>query len=389
VPGPQERLTDAEIERIYQDEIRPLHLGGVDRSAAPTVIFVGGAPGSGKTVAVPPVAAELEKRAGTPAIVSVDELREHHPGWRQAARTDAHAAERFDLDASKWVDRLYRDAIADKKNVVFETRFKDAQLLSDTVTEFRAAGYRVEAVILAVDEQRTRRSVIARYLHAQEAGQLPRLVTAARHHEGYAGLRKTVQKAEATRLVDHIRVVRRDGRELFSNRLIDGQWQNERGAVAALDAERDRPLTPTEKADNAIAWHELTVRAHRNEATPDDVIHQAVKWRKDASQRALADPEAARQYGWRLAAESFKTMPREQFVQEFPAYTGAVERMDKAIDHAKAHYAIEQNQEQFIAAVHARIAKQIEEGRQFGRVRQSDQDLHASVAKTIDEGPTR
>jgi cytidylate kinase len=385
----RDRLTAAERERIYQEEIRPLHLAVVERSTAPTVIFVGGAPGSGKTGAVPPVAAELEKRSGIPVIVSVDDLREHHPGWRRDARTDAHAAERFDVDASEWFNRLYRDAIAERANVVLVTRFKDAQLLTDTVAEFRAAGYRAEAVILAVDEQRTRRGVIGRYLHAQETGQLPRLVTATSHHEGYAGLRRTVQKAESARLVDQIRVVRRDGTEIYRNHLVDGQWQKERGAVDAVDAERDRPLTPAEKVDNAIAWHQLTVRAQRNEATPEDVIHQSLVWRKDASQRALADPEAAKQYGWKLAGEAFTTMPREQFLQEFPAYAGAVERMDKAVEHAKTHYAIEQNQIQFIAAVRARIAQQIEEGRQFGRIKKSDRDLHASVAKTIDEGRSR
>ena len=72
--GSGDLLTDAESDRIYQEEIRPLHLGGVDRSAAPTVILVGGAPGSGKTVIVPTVAAELASRSGTPVVLSVDEL---------------------------------------------------------------------------------------------------------------------------------------------------------------------------------------------------------------------------------------------------------------------------------------------------------------------------
>ena len=149
----RDRLTGAERERIYREEILSLHLGGVSPSTAPTVIFVGGAPGSGKTGAVPQMAAELERRSGAPVVVSVDDLREHHPFWRRDARTDAHAAERYDVDASEWFNRLYRDAIAQRLNVVLVTRFKDAALLTETVAEFRAAGFRAEAVILAVDEQ--------------------------------------------------------------------------------------------------------------------------------------------------------------------------------------------------------------------------------------------
>ena len=387
--GSGDRLTEAESDRIYQEEIRPLHLGGVDRSAAPTVVLVGGAPGSGKTVIVPTVAAELASRSGTPVVLSVDELREHHPGWQREARTDIHAAERFNPDASTWVRRLYRDAIAEHKNIVLETGFKNPQLLSDTAAEFRAAGYRIEAVILAVDEQRTRRSVIGRYLDAQDKGLLPRLVTAIRHQEGYEGLRTTVQKAEANRLVDHIKIVRRDGSALYNNQLIDGKWQKERGAVAALDAEREKPLTPTEKVNNAIAWHELTVRAQRNPKTPENVMEQTVTWRKEASERALADRDAAKQYAWRLAGESFRTMPREQFLREFPTYAGAVERLDKATEHANAHYSIEQNRQAFVATARDRLAKQIEEGRQFGRVKQSDKEPQLSTAKTTDEGRTR
>jgi hypothetical protein len=387
--GPFKHLTDAESERIYREEIRPLHLGGVDRSSAPTVVLVGGAPGSGKTVTVPAVAAELAARSGTPVVLSVDELREHHPGWQREAQTDVRAAERFNPDASTWVNRLYRDAMVENKNIVLETGFKNPQLLSDTVAEFRAAGYRIEAVILAVDEQRTRRSVIGRFLDAQEKGQLPRLVTAARHQEGYEGLRSTVRKAEDSRLVDHIKIVRRDGSVLYGNQMIDGKWKKERGAVAALDAEREKPLTPTEKVNNAIAWHELTVRAQRNPKTPDSVIEQTVMWRKEASERALADRDAAKQYAWRLAGESFRTMPRDQFLREFPTYAGAVERMDKAEEHARAHYSIEQNREAFVTTARDRLAKQIEEGRQFGRVKQSDKEPQVSTTKTPDEGRTR
>ena len=107
-----DRLPTSESDRIYQQEIRPLHLGGVERSSSPTVVFVGGAPGSGKAALVPTVAARLATRSGAAVVVSVDALREHHPGWTREARRDGQAAERFNHDASRWVDRLYADAIA-------------------------------------------------------------------------------------------------------------------------------------------------------------------------------------------------------------------------------------------------------------------------------------
>ena len=97
---PRDRLSNAESNRIYEQEIKPLHLGGIDRSSAPTVVFVGGSPGSGKTVLVPHVAARLASTSGAAVVLSVDELREHHPAWPTEARRDAQAAERFNPDAS-------------------------------------------------------------------------------------------------------------------------------------------------------------------------------------------------------------------------------------------------------------------------------------------------
>ena len=383
-----DRLPTSESDRIYHEEIRPLHLGGVDRSNSPTVVFVGGAPGSGKTALVPTVAARLAASSGAAVVVSVDELREHHPGWTREARRDGQAAERFSHDASRWVDKLYADAIAERKNVVFETGFKAPQLLSDTVAKFREAGYRAEAVILAVDADRTKRAVMGGFLDAQEKGQLPRLVTSARHDEGYSGLRTTLQSTEDHKLLDQVQIVTRDGRERFRNTLRNDRWEREPGAVNALDKERDRVLTPAELANNAIAWHQLSTRAQLNRDTPTNVIEQALTWRKEASARALADPEAAKQYNWNLAGESFRTMGRDQFLREFPAYAGAVERLDRATRHASQHYTNRQDRDLFIKQTQERLSAQIEAGRQFGRIKVSDETRQASPVKDI-YSPTR
>ena len=383
-----DRLPTSESDRIYQQEIRPLHLGGVERSSSPTVVFVGGAPGSGTAALVPTVAARLATRSGAAVVVSVDALHEHHPGWTREARRDGQAAERFNHDASRWVDRLYADAIAERKNVVFETGFKAPQLLSDTVAKFRDAGYRAEAVILAVDADRTKRAVMGRFLDAQEKGQLPRLVTSARHDEGYSGLRTTLQSTEVHKLLDQVQIVTRDGRERFRNTLRNDRWEREPGAVDALDKERDRVLTPAELANNAIAWHQLSTRAQLNRDTPTNVIEQALAWRKEASARALADPEAAKQYNWNLAGESFRTMGRDQFLREFPAYAGAVERLDRATRHASQHYTHPQDRDLFIKQTQERLSAQIEAGRQFGRIKVSDETRQASPVKDI-YSPTR
>lgn len=363
-----DRLSEAEIDRIYTSQIRDAFLGGVERSSTPTVVFVGGTPGSGKTNAMRDVNARLASPEGPGAgvIVSGDDMREFHPGWKREAARDARASLRFNEDASRWVQRLYRDAIAQRKNVVFETSFRDLELLQSTVAQFRGAGYQVEATIVAASADRTRRALVARFLEMQARAEPPRFVIAPVHDDAYRGVRRTLQAVERIGLVDRLRVVSREGEELYANTREAGKWQEPTGAVKALDGERERHF---ELAENAIAWHVLETRARLNSNTPREVLEQAVAWRQEASERALAHREAAKQYQRALAAESFRTMPRERFLREFPAYAGAVERLDQAARYAAKHIAEAQDQQAFVAEARKRLASYIEEGREFGRVR--------------------
>lgn len=383
-------LSVAGSDRIYNDEIKDLHLGGVKPSTLPTVVFVGGAEGAGKTAHAPNIAAHLAAVSGTPVVVSVDDMREYHPEWQREARRDGQAAERFNEDASRWVNKLYTDAIAERKNVVLETGFKHPELLAETIVKFREAGYRVEAEIVVVSADKSKRAVAGRILDAQEKGFAPRLVTAPRFEEGYVGLRATLQHAEDKVLVDQIRLVRRGGEEIYSNTSTNGKWNHEPAAVAALDRERDRPMTPTELANNAIAWHQLSTRAQLQPDTPVNVLTQIAAWRKESSTLALADPDAQKQYEQKIAGESFRTMPRVRFLREFPHYAGAVERMDAAEKHASAHYATPQDRALFTAQTRAHLAAQIDDGRQFDRIKVSEALPRTSVERTrADDAPTR
>ena len=387
--SPRERLTEAESNRIYQEEIRPIQLGGLTASTTPTLVLVGGPPGSGHTVLAPRLGAELASRSGTPLVFAVDDLREHHPAWLGSGQPTIQTTARVDADAARWAERLLADAIAARKSVVLATDFASVQALRAITTDFRAGGYRIEAAVLGVDAARSQRGVLGRALDAHQRRQRFALVPAAQQRQAYLSLRATVQAIELEQLVHSLRIVRRDGSATYSNRIVDDKWVREPTATWTLDAERDRPKTPASKASNAVAWHQLTARAQRAKDLPQSVIDQAVTWRKEASAEALADPTAAKQYQGKLAAAAFRTMPRERFVREFPSFIGALERLDKAVEHAKAEYAIEENRTTFVAGVRERIAQQIETGRQFTRLKSAEPAQKAGPAKSRDDPQTR
>ena len=173
------------------------------------------------------------------------------------------------------------------------------------------------------------------------------------------------------------------------NTSIDAKWRNPPAAVAALDRERDRPQTPTELANNAIAWHQLSTRAQLNQKTPAVAIEQALRWRKEAAQRALAGPEAAKHYRSRLAGESFRTMPSDQFLREFPTYAGAVERLTSAARHASRQYTTAGDRDAFVLQARERLAQYIDDGRQFGRIEAREGTLAPSETRTRDNPRSR
>lgn len=75
---------------------------------------------------------------------------------------------------------------------------------------------------------------------------------------------------------------------------------------------------------------------------------------------------SAKEAHCRLAAESFKTLPHDQFLREFPDYAGAVEHLNQAARHAREHYAKPDERDYFIAQARARLAQQIAQGREWG-----------------------
>jgi hypothetical protein len=144
--------------------------------------------------------------------------------------------------------------------------------------------------------------------------------------------------------------------------------------VIALEAERSLPRVRAQnvreraqnpRAQNALAWQILEARARANPDTPRAVIEQAAMWRRDAIERARADPEAATIYSRLLAAEAFRTYPRARFLKEFPEYAGAMNRLDTTRAYALKNLPLEADQQAFIARARSRIAEYIEHGQQY------------------------
>jgi predicted ABC-type ATPase len=239
-------LTEQDNERIFRSRIVPAELTGT-RQDRPVVVFVAGQTGAGKTSVTALAAAALARR-GTAVNVNLDTYKPHHPRYDQlVAEDDATAGAYTSIDGHKWMEKAEAYAIKQRFDVVMESAMRDPRDFEEPARRFRAAGYQVEVLIVAVHESQSRLGALDRYVQQVNDFGRGRFIDPQIHDACYQGVLRSSDAIDTEHLADRVFVVRRDAHVVYSNQLgPDGQWQRPAGTAAAVAAERDRPWSPQE-----------------------------------------------------------------------------------------------------------------------------------------------
>jgi UDP-N-acetylglucosamine kinase len=363
-------LSAEQTEHIYARQIKPALLEPIPKSSQPVAVLIAGQPGAGKAGVIQRLRADQRQAVAEPVCISADTLREFHPDWRSAAahHFDAIEATRHETEASG--ERLAREAAGKHANLIFDASLQRPQDILSLARELKAQGYWVDLLVVAADRDASRLGSVARYERLMMLGASPHFIPRRAHEQGYEAVHDTLSRIDRGKAADRVQILSRDGRELFENRLEGNAWRQAKPAIDALDDYRERELPAGEKADNALRWHTLVARLQaRRTELPREVVSQVVDWRGESTERALADPEARTLYEAGLAAETFRTLPGEHFIREFPQYRAALNKLDKARDYAMEKFSNAEERERFVAIARERIAEQIEQGRQYARTR--------------------
>ena len=261
-PGPVDAdsslLADEQSRRIFRDEITPEELAHGVPQESPVVVFVAGQPGAGKTMTTESVKRAVDRRGGA-IVVNSDFYKPYHPRYRRLLRTDdRNAAPYTSADGRRWMAAAERYLIDRRVDTIVETTMRDPGDFLEPAALFRTAGYRVEAVILAVPEALSRLGIIHRY-HCQlrELGQ-GRLTAQSNHDTSYAGVRQAAEVIDRDGIVDVVGVHRRGNHRLHVNHLDGPGGRSPAGTAATIDAERRRPWTPAETRAFAATVSRLT-----------------------------------------------------------------------------------------------------------------------------------
>ncbi|WP_442818442.1 zeta toxin family protein [Streptomyces sp. NBC_01237] len=253
----------------------------------PVVVFVAGQAGSGKTWVMDLVHAALEQRGGA-VRVERDAYKAVHPDYQGYLAEDVRTAGvRVRPETYRWQAEAEAQARATRCDVVVEEAVADAAGWLATLAVYRAAGYRVEVVALAVPEAVSQLGVLDRYLRQAEEGRA-RYVGWDNHDACAAALPMALADIEAGHLADRVLVVRRGGEVLYTNELTPaGHWHRPAGAPEALLAERLRPWNAAETGAFRRQLADADRRAH-DPRLPED---WALAVRRDSERAAaLAEP---------------------------------------------------------------------------------------------------
>jgi hypothetical protein len=264
--------------RIFREQIVPDLLSGPQSQENPTVVFVVGQQGAGKSRTGAMVGEALAKRGGSVDLDS-DLYKPYHPRYDELMRQDdTRMAAYIGPDSWAWLAQAHEYVRAHKINALKPETGQDSRGATAHMRSYRASGFRIEVMVIAVPAAMSNQGIISRY-HEQviDRGH-GRLTVQANADRAYHGILDLADSIDNERLADEVGVFcRGEASPRYSNTLNKaGEWSTTPALRAAIDSERAKPWTIEETAD-FLRTHVKLRRELGSQWTPrmDEILAQA------------------------------------------------------------------------------------------------------------------
>ncbi|MZE50073.1 AAA family ATPase, partial [Streptomyces sp. SID5770] len=199
-------LSEREHEEILASQILPAWISGAVAQEQPVTVLVGGPPGSGKSTACQVLKAVLDRRGGS-VLIGRDLYKTAHPAYKRLLEQDEPTAGvRVRPDVLRWQAEVEEVVCAGRFDVLVESPVVDA----DQARAHRAAGRRVEVVVVVESEAVTQLSVLERYLAQVAEDGAGRYVSWENHDQCTRRLLESLEVIEREGIADRVMLVRRD-----------------------------------------------------------------------------------------------------------------------------------------------------------------------------------
>lgn len=199
-------LTEEQILRIYEDKIKPKFFDGVSVSENKSATFIGGQPGAGKSRVTKLTIDSLDTKNAV--IIDSDLIREKHPLHGEIAEKDIY---NLDKECYKWGDMLFKDAIKEGKNIVFDgTLGGNLDRTLDKMAILKENEFKVNVNVLATNDAVSKIGVTWRYEQQREQSGKGRNVDLGYHDQIYQRLPENIDLIIKSKYVEDFKIFSRD-----------------------------------------------------------------------------------------------------------------------------------------------------------------------------------
>ncbi|UUU32201.1 zeta toxin family protein [Streptomyces sp. CA-210063] len=294
------RLSDAENRRIFRERIVPDLLAGRVGQETPTVVFLVGQPGAGKSRVTEMVAGTLNRHGGFVDVDS-DLYKPYHPEYaRLMAQDDTLMAAYTRADGRAWMAQAEAYVREHGLHAIIQETSQNAAAVEEKMRAYGDSGARVEALFMGVPQAMSNQGIVNRYFEQLADRGQGRLTVQSNADESYAGILELADRVDRGALADLASVYRRgESKPRYGNSLDDtGNWTGPPGLREALAAERARPWTAAES--DSFVTTQLRLRETAQALGPE---WQGRLTRIEDQARPLLTPNAAAQLTSNAAAK--------------------------------------------------------------------------------------
>lgn len=228
---------------VFIRDIAPALFGADVASENPTLVFLAGQPGAGRSRLVHGL---LRGDQGDVATVSVDDLAAFHPDFLELTRwrpLDAPSA--MSPIVVEWLSHSIEHAISTRRSLLLEATVNNPETAFGTAAAFADVGFTTRIVVVAARRSESLLTTASRFFNARRAMLPARFTDRGVHDRGWVGTHALVREAEASARVDRLTILSRDGSTIFDARSDDGFS----GATAAFEAVQAVPMTMVSAAE--------------------------------------------------------------------------------------------------------------------------------------------
>ncbi len=346
-------FNDSTVERAYQRTEQEA-LAKAERVESPRAVILGGQPGSGKSELANQAVREFRTSGGA-VVIDADRMREENPRYKELSRVDPqNAADRTHKDAGEWASRLRATAMEGQRNLVVDGTLRDPEGIRRVAGQLRENGYTVEARVIAANPETSMLRTRLRFEEQVAERGVGRYVNQEQHDKAYSAIPKSVDVLEREKLVDKVTVYDAHKRPVYSNELENGHWKREPGAMQAMETERSRALTYSEKRDKAEMLEDIAALSKSRLQVPDRGIEERLTAARGDVARFEQSPAFQRM-------EAFERLPKAEAMAKHPELDGAYAQLYALRQSMSASMSQDQRERTYFAA-RAEIAGQLERG---------------------------